>query len=96
MKEPKNPLKMPPKKPGKAETEVARLLAERNRPSRTDEEMTVDIVDAITTMFQLLKGRDLSPPAVLDALEDMIDNGNSMGVSLEVFKTVHNRRKIKL
>ncbi|MGI4873266.1 MAG: hypothetical protein ACRYFX_19055 [Janthinobacterium lividum] len=72
-----------------------REVAKRNQPSRTPDEMTVDIIDGITTFCQLLKGRDLTSPAVLDALEDLNDNGDLFQLTRPLIVN-GGRRSIKL
>lgn len=92
MKKPTKPLPLGEQ----AQADYEQKVAERNKPNRTPDQLTVDIIDGINTFCQLLRGRDLSAPAVLDALEDLVDNGEVGKLFLEIFKNEHGRRSVKV
>lgn len=46
-------------------------MGETSTDCRTEEGVTVGLIDAIITLFRLLRKRDLSGPAAMEALEDL-------------------------
>lgn len=61
---------------------------DRATPNVTPDELTVNLIDAVNTMLQVLKGRDLTSKPVRAALADLLENGEILHFGLEGLKNI--------
>lgn len=61
---------------------------DRATPNCTPDELTVNMIDAVNTMLQVLKGRDLTSKPVREALADLLENGQILHFGLEGLKNI--------
>lgn len=69
------------------------IIKEETISCRSDEGITVGIIDSIITSLRLLKNRNLSPSSVQEALLDIGDDPDFDYLLNEIEKTKENNKK---